>query len=379
MPFGQAKTSGFNNPKVTKIVVSGTGAGTGVFVYNGTPGLGNPPITWLTNGSLLDPYGNVLPAVIGVSGTGTFSAGDTLITPNGTFTYSGTPALGNLIYSDSSGGGTDSEGNLYLPGSVGYFQTGGTWYAVQTGTIQGLAFYSAGTAGGPWVEVGSITAGPDIVLTSNRYITTTNPLMLGATPLSPTMANYAAFYGNTNATPTAGTPGGVAGQIPLTQVKTGVSASGNVTAFTLITNQYTLDSTLIANTLYTLRVEFNGTWGAQLMSIGADINGTTTNLTGLAAAFATGAVSGDGINGWIEIGVYIVSSSACRISCKGYVHDLTVAANNSDTSGSGISGTVATGVAIAGSNTLGIAIKFAASVAAQTITPEFETFTRTGS
>jgi hypothetical protein len=83
MPFGQAKTSGFNNPKVTKIVVSGTGAGTGVFVYNGTPGLGNPPITWLTNGSLLDPYGNVLPAVIGVSGTGTFSAGDTLITPNG--------------------------------------------------------------------------------------------------------------------------------------------------------------------------------------------------------------------------------------------------------------------------------------------------------
>jgi hypothetical protein len=70
MPFGTARGQGFNNPALSRVVVSGTGAGDGVFVYAGTPGLGNPPIAWMTNGSLLDPYGNVLPAVMGLLRTG---------------------------------------------------------------------------------------------------------------------------------------------------------------------------------------------------------------------------------------------------------------------------------------------------------------------
>jgi hypothetical protein len=44
--------------RATKIIVSGTGEG--VFVYNGTPALGNPPIDYLSN-SATDPFGNTLP------------------------------------------------------------------------------------------------------------------------------------------------------------------------------------------------------------------------------------------------------------------------------------------------------------------------------
>lgn len=300
-----------------------------------------------------------------------------IINGNGTFTYSGTPALGNLTASIASAGGTDSFGNLYLPGTVGYFQTGGTWYATQFGTIQGVAFYSAGTAGGPWVEVASITAGPDVVLNSNRYVTANNPLIIEATPLTPVVAGYAAFYGNSNGTPTANTPGGVGGALPLTQTDSGI-ASGNVTSPTLITSAYTLDSALTPGSTYTIKLWFNGTWGAQVLSIYADISGATTALAGVAAAFAAGAANGDSVNGWIELEVYVASTTTCRCSVSGGIHDQTVAANNSDTAGCIITGTVATGVAIAGGDTLGIAIKFAASVVGQTIISEGARFTRSG-
>lgn len=151
MPFGQSRASGFNNPVTSRIVVSGTGAGDGVFVYSGTPALGNPPIAWMTNGSLTDPKGNVLPAVMGVAASGSFAAGDTRITPSATLTYSGTPALGNLIYSESQSGGTDTYGNVYLPDTVSY-SGAGTQAFLMNGN--GLGFYTAPGPGGPWTAAG---------------------------------------------------------------------------------------------------------------------------------------------------------------------------------------------------------------------------------
>jgi hypothetical protein len=48
------------------VVVSGT-AGEGVFVYSGTPGAGNPPVSYMTApGVTTDPYGNNLPIGGGV-------------------------------------------------------------------------------------------------------------------------------------------------------------------------------------------------------------------------------------------------------------------------------------------------------------------------
>lgn len=383
MPFGQAKTYGFNNPKVTRIIVSGTGAGTGVFVYNGNPGLGNPPIAWMTNGSLVDPYGNVLPAVIGVEGVGSFAAGNTRIYPNGTVAYTGTPAANNMLYSSAPAAFNDPFGNAVLQGDTMYYTSGPTFWAVQS--LRNSTLFQSSSAGqNTWVAQGSY--GLNQTVTNNFAVFppsssgASSAVLDGSGTLTLTNAAGipAVFNANANGTPTAGTPGGVSGTVPVEQANAGTAATGNVTAFTNITAKYTLDSTLIPNSLYKLRVAFNGVWGLQGMTIGAQIESTSITLGSVSSAFATGAASGDAVNGYIEIQVYIVTAATCRISCDGIIHDNTANASNSSTVTSGISTTVATGVAIAGSNTLAIQIKFAASVAAQTITPEFELFTRTG-
>lgn len=111
------------------VIITNSG---GWFIYSGTPGLGNPPIIWASGGSLVDPYGNALPYQFGITGTGTFQATDTLITPAGIFVFSGTPATGNLLLSFAPSAGTilgnayNAGAFLYGPGSsfVGLFDDG---------------------------------------------------------------------------------------------------------------------------------------------------------------------------------------------------------------------------------------------------------------
>jgi hypothetical protein len=87
------------------VIIYGTGASSGLFVYNGTPGLGNPPIFSITTASS-DPYGNPTTA-----SSITDSALPILI-------YSGPPAKGNLVIAIAPfGGGTDAYGNVYPAGS----------------------------------------------------------------------------------------------------------------------------------------------------------------------------------------------------------------------------------------------------------------------
>jgi hypothetical protein len=70
-------------------------------------------------------------------------AGDTIINPNGIFTYSGTPATGNLIFSSAPAAGTDSFGNAYVEGAAAYITTGGSTFALQLGNqgANGAAFF----------------------------------------------------------------------------------------------------------------------------------------------------------------------------------------------------------------------------------------------
>lgn len=108
------------------IVFGPSGAVTGVFVYAAgtTPALGNPPIFWATSSSV-DPFGNVLPSTVGVAGTGTFRAGNTIVTPAGLFTYQSatTPGLGNPPIFWATTGTADPFGNA-LPSTVGVAGTG---------------------------------------------------------------------------------------------------------------------------------------------------------------------------------------------------------------------------------------------------------------
>lgn len=106
-----------------------TGPGDGVFAYASgtTPGLGNPPIAWLTGGGLVDPYGNVLPSVMGVEGDGIFSStggsGTTFIAGNliaivptggGSSAIFGAPGPGIAYMVSGTELAADSEAFLYL-------------------------------------------------------------------------------------------------------------------------------------------------------------------------------------------------------------------------------------------------------------------------
>lgn len=153
-PAGQQATGGVQPGQSNAVVFANKvivfGAAEGVFVYNGAPALGNPPVFWATS-SAVDPFGNVIPnnSTAGIAGSGTFAAGNTLITPTGTFGYSGTPAAGNLIYSDTATALTDTFGNAVPGGIVNYFNTGSGYFAVQT--FQGnVNFLNSVTEAGPW-------------------------------------------------------------------------------------------------------------------------------------------------------------------------------------------------------------------------------------
>lgn len=130
------------------------GAGGGVFVYNGTPALGNPPIAWMASGTK-DPYGNPLPnsATMGIASSGTFAAGNQLITPAGIFTYPGTPGPGGLAQSVVPGAVpvTDPFGNAALPGFTTYQFSGGTWYALNILSSQ-MVIWTAPASTGPYTQ-----------------------------------------------------------------------------------------------------------------------------------------------------------------------------------------------------------------------------------
>jgi hypothetical protein len=64
-------------------------------------------------------------------------AGNTIINPNGIFTYSGTPAAGNLIFSSAPAAGTDQFGNAYVEGAAAYVTIAGTTYALEVGNQSG--------------------------------------------------------------------------------------------------------------------------------------------------------------------------------------------------------------------------------------------------
>lgn len=74
-PGTPALQPGSTNTVRARFVIISGGAGEGVFVYEGAPALGNPPLAWITDGAV-DPYGNVLP----VTGPVVAAAG-----PNGSY------------------------------------------------------------------------------------------------------------------------------------------------------------------------------------------------------------------------------------------------------------------------------------------------------
>jgi len=99
------------------------GGGGGVFIYNGSPGPGNPPIEWMGFG-LTDPFGNALPQQVGASSF--FLSG--VMEMLATTTPGAAPANGILVAVDSSDNlnyVNGNDGGTYRAGRITNFGNGG--------------------------------------------------------------------------------------------------------------------------------------------------------------------------------------------------------------------------------------------------------------
>jgi hypothetical protein len=208
---------------------------------------------------------------------GTTITGATVIdTGGGYWGYNGTPASGNLFYSDTVTSGTDAYGNAYLAGITFYGSpSAGVWIAVNYGVTNaafGPVYYTASSSGGPWTidawlrrssgSAGQLEIGPILELLSTG--------LLPATP-----AGGAKFFvpSNTN-TPrvmkTDGEPGyGIgetiysinADQTISTGWATGISAGGINLSVPVASGQvYFFEATFWVNlaTSFAINVGFTG-------------------------------------------------------------------------------------------------------------------------
>lgn len=106
-------------------------------------------------------------------------AGNTIINPSGSFTYSSAPATGNLIATVAPAAGVDSFGNNYIQGIASY----GSTIATQLGS--GFIQFYVGSLAGGWSLVATIAtdAFGDIVLSQasgHEVLTRNNTLDDGA-------------------------------------------------------------------------------------------------------------------------------------------------------------------------------------------------------
>lgn len=192
---------------------------------------------------------------------------------DGLFMYAGTPALGNLVYSVSNTADTDAEGNAFLSGSVSYNKTSGVFYAVQEGNtgIPGAAavtsYWTALAAGGPWV------------LQASLYGNTSGQLILsGRAGILLSKVNLAA-YPPWTLTDAPGTPYTTAlGPADLT--KTWLVAGGDGVAGTIYTleTHVTIETGTTAET-FTIGADLNSGTRIPLATLGAAFNGGAASTT----------------------------------------------------------------------------------------------------
>lgn len=398
MPFGQAKTYGFNNAPLPFLIISGSGSGIGVFVYNGTPQLGNPPITWLTNGSLVDPYGNVLPAVIGVEGVGTFSAGDTIITPNGTFVYSSTPGVDDLLISLANGSGFDEFNNPYQPGVWVYGAASNAGLEVQGGTAT-LLLPPVGLAHGSSSPPSVFSFGQNIGLvneltvidmfsgqetiggnTAIQLFSESNDATLGARGSLVITGTEVLGWNASNVTITTG--GGVKGNPVITQFDNTVDTNAN-NGTQPATMQWPIPiNDAKVGTVYEIETPFNGTFETATLGFKPSLNGAAQVTSGGDTIGAAFFAAGIGFAGQVKLKMTVLTTGptgTVNLFIEGGIGQNTSRASGANNNNAYLS-SQATGVAFntTVANTIAIDSVWGAAVAAQTVSSRGSVFTRKG-
>jgi hypothetical protein len=224
------------------VVVSGPGAGVFVYAANTTPGPGNPPIAWLSQGST-DPFGNaVLPNI------GTESGGLEVVLTNGAVQFWIGGVLVGTVNAVANG--------ISINGTLISF----------SGKIQ----YNTDTNGNAAFQF---------------FATTGTPTFIGN--------GIAALYANSDGTLSSATADGWQGTIPLVSQDTAQHTNANQTGPLQLSAIYTIPaSDLNVGTHYIIEAPFNAMMESETLELGLSIDGATgfaTNVT------ISGAIVGAGI------------------------------------------------------------------------------------
>jgi hypothetical protein len=198
----------------------------------------------------------------------------------GVFVYSGPPAAGNLIASVTNKTIDPYGLNATLPGTTGYSNAAGVFYAVQnggTGASPVTAYYTASSAAGPYTLQGFIRGDG-----SAMTISSSNGLILS------TGGSSGAVIATLSST--------LSGGVPVTSIDRTVLAAGNSTTAADITNAWTIPANDGANgAKYTIETHVTATTGqttVETLTLGLDLNnGTLVPLATLGTAFNGGALA----------------------------------------------------------------------------------------
>ena len=409
------------------VIVYGSGANTGVFVYNGAPAAGNPPIFWATSASS-DPFGNALPSTVGVAGSGTFEAGNTIVNASGTFVYSTTPAADKLIASIAPAVGTDAFGNAYLAGEATYRKILPLSYVAAANTGGSVAFYTATSFGGPWNSTGAVQASGSMVLSttaagnhvllepnsvtvldaSTTEIDASVPVVIISSGGAGARALQIEISGDTNPrlnTDNTGRinwgPGNAGTDTFLSRNSTGIlqhgNASGMIARLPFIqtdtssntngnnaTQPVTASWSIPANdaqvgTIYEVEVPFDGTFETTTLALEGYLDASVHASSTIGASFFT---AGQTFNGTARIKLQVTATGAggsCVMALDGglgLAGNRSSGANSNSTYLSSNAVTVAFDTTV--SHTLAVAASWGGVAAGQTITGHGSKFTRSG-
>lgn len=357
---------GWDEPGVLSLVLIQAGTpGTGLFVYNGVPALGNPPIAWM--GSSTDPFGNVLPSVSGVASTGQFSAGDVIINTAGLFVYAGTPAKNNMIASVAGTTGTDQFGNDYLSSTTVYqfiSPSLNKWAATSMFGSTRLTYLSSGS------NQTGYTVGPASEVFVNSGWTLT-------APSSATVISDTGQYQRS----TSGLTGAMSLDIMDVTSRTNANQAGTQNASAVVT--IPANDCLVAGTTYEIETEFTGTWQNQTLAIGHRIDaaavGAVPQYPVIAAGFFPAAQT---FSGYIRTKLRILTTGAggtCNIFDIGAINQSAANASSAAVGGTALLGRqvgIAFDTTVA--HTLSIGTLWGGSTAGQTITSYGSSFKRKG-
>lgn len=423
--------------KARRVIIAGPGDGVFVYQAGTTPALGNPPIVWITGGgSLIDPYGNVLPSTAGVAAAGTFQAGDSILSTLGLLTYSGTPSVANPpIGSVAPAAGTDQFGFVFDKGINAYTPFGATVYAVglnQTvaptlGNVPGLAvtdlfagpfspagffaassgsaaeatagmtsgqrtgadvaaliyvlsqLVSAVTGGTALIAAGQTTIGHDgtVLVDDNRGALYMNAL-LAASP-GPAGTGFG-LWPNINGTPNFVLPSGQAGPAELAVTSNQSHTNANAAGQTQTSTIFTIDAAdAQTGTFYILALPWSATMQGQTLQLGLSIDGGAYTVSDTISGAIVGA--GVGLNGWVFLVIQVDANGVGPNNAQAFlwgVMSQNAAAKTFTNSGSIAGKNTSFTFDTTATHTMQLATTWGAAAAGQTVTGYGATFTRTG-